>query len=340
MPELPYIGLRLNTRRIHMNEAALTDPTPEDDPMDYRDTRIEQLLTDWKLTFEFDPNFPLSRLKIEDATQIRLAQHRAPSATVEQYVIHMRHGANFPPIVVGTNAMLVDGNARVEASSKIGRKTFPAYKVKFPHLGMAKMIGAALNQMGGDRLTEEEIVVAAEAMISAGHPDEAIARTLGRSVRHIRNVRKDRDFWETFERLELPKDAVISKQIARSLASIAHDEPFRAAVEAVLRAEPSPKAVSRMVAAIDKTRSDADALATIQAAEKDWGPLTGLPPGRSLSRSQAKKALTHVRALLEAGEAMPADLVLDDTDAGELWRRLNVLTPRVVALYPPQPEVA
>jgi len=322
-----------------MEETALaTVPLPEDDDMERRDTRIEQLLRDWNLSFEFDPAFPLGRLKIEDATQIRLEQHRAPSATVEQYVIHMRHGAIFPPIVVGTNSMLVDGNARVEANHRLNRKTFPAYKVKFPHLGIAKMIGAALNQMGGDRLTEDEIVVAAEAMIREGHPDEAIARTLGRSVSHIRNVRKDRDFQETVERLELG-DVEVTKQIARALAGIQHDEPFKAALEAVMRAKPSPKAVTDLVNKIDETRSDADALAVIQAAEQKWGPVTGPPPKqRSLSRSQAKKALAHVEALLEAGEANPADLVLEGTEAGELWRRLNVLTIKVVALYPQPTE--
>lgn len=318
-----------------MDTTLAIDNIPNEDDDMGRDTRIEQLLGDWNLSFELDLNFPLSRLKIEDATQIREATHRAPAGTVDQYVIHMRHGATFPPIVVGTNAMLVDGNARIEAAHKVGRKTFPAYKVKFPHLGMAKMIGAALNQMGGDRLTEDEIVVAAEAMIAEGHADEAIARTLGRSVSHVRNVRKDRNFHETAERLGL-SELQISKQIGRSLAGISHDEPFRAAVEAVAKTKPSPKAVSDLVRDIDKTRSDADALAAIQAHVAKWGPLTGPPPGpRSLTRSQAKKALGHVQALLEA-EATPADLVLDSADAGELWRRLNVLTTKVVALYAPQ----
>lgn len=317
-----------------MEEAAAVALPLEEDMG--RDTRIEQLLSEWNLPFELDPAYPLNRLKIEDATQIRLKQHRAPSATVDQYVVHMKHGAIFPPIVVGTNAMLIDGNARVEACNKTNRKTFPAYKVKFPHLGMAKMIGAALNQMGGDRLTEDEIVVAAEAMIGAGHADEAIAKTLGRSVSHIRNVRKDREFEETVERLGLTA-LEVPKAVARTLAGIQHDEPFKAALEAVAALKPTPKAVSGLVKAIDETRSDADALAAVYAAKENWGPLPGPPPQRrSQTRSQGKKALGLVQQLVTLGQDAPEALVVDDNEARTAWLALNALVIRVLALYPPQ----
>jgi len=305
----------------------------EDDTM-ARDTRIEGLLDEWKLVYELDSAFPLARLKIEDATQIRAESHRAPSDTVEQYVTHMKHGATFPPIVVGSNGMLVDGNTRVESCRRLGRKTFAAYKVKFPHLGMAKMIGAALNQMGGDRLSDEEIIVAAEVMMGEGYADEAIARTLGRSVSHVRNVRRDRTFREAAERTGVAGVA-LSKPHQRALAMIQHDEPFKAAVEVVSRAKPSVKDTSALVDRIEKTRSDAEALATIRSIEAQWGPVTGPPPQpRSLSRSRAKKALKPVQDLLAMGEANPADLVLpDDAAAADLWQRLGTLVTNVLALY-------
>lgn len=315
-----------------MNEA--TASLLEDSDMG-RDTRIEGLLSEWGLSWELEQAYPLGRLKIEDATQIRLKQHRAPADTVDQYVTHMKHGANFPPIVVGVNAMLVDGNARVLACEKLGRRTFAAYKVKFPHLGLAKIVAAALNQMGGDRLTEEEIVVAAEAMMAEGYPDEAIARTLGRSVSHIRNLRKTRLFEETVARLELGEIAVqIPKPVARMLAGIQHDQPFEAAVRAVAGRKPSAKAVGALIDQIDKTRSDADALAAIAMEHEKWGPLTGPPPhGKSATRSHGKQALALVHKLLEYGQDSPENLVLADKEAHEAWSNLNVLSTRVLALY-------
>lgn len=305
----------------------------EDESM-VRDTRIEGLLDEWKLPYELEQSFPLAKVKIENATQIRDEAHRAPSDNVEQYTTHMKHGAIFPPIVLGTNAMLVDGNTRVEACRRLGRKTFPAYKVKFPHLGMAKMIGAALNQMGGDRLSNEEIVNAAEVMMTEGYGDEAIARTLGRSVSHVRNVRRDRTYREAAERTGVDS-LPIQKAHQRVLAAIQHDEPFKAAVELIARAKPSVKDTSALVDRIDKTRSDAEALAQIHAIETQWGPVTGPPPNpRSLSRSRAKKALRHVRDLLAEAEASPAAVVLpDDAEAAALWQRLGTVVTNVLALY-------
>ena len=257
--------------------AAAETPLAFDEDENMRDTRIEQLLQSWNLGFELDLTFPLARLKLEEVTQIRSEAHRAPKSTVEQYVTHMRHGAIFPPIVIASNALLVDGNARVEACKVLNRKSFPAYKVKFPQLGMAKMVGAALNQMGGDRLSDEEIIIAAEAMMQNGYGDDSIARTLGRSISHVRNVRRERSFRETAERTGVA-EARLSKQVQRILAGIQHDEPFKAAVELVTLANPSTKDISTLVNQVEKTRSDAEALAHIETLKQQWGPVTGPPP--------------------------------------------------------------
>jgi hypothetical protein len=196
------------------------------------------------------------------------------------------------------------------------------------------MIAAALNQLGGDRLSDEEIVNAAEVMMADGIGDEAIARTLGRSVNHVRNVRRDRTFREAADRTGVGT-LTIPKAVQRILATIQHDEPFKAAVEAVHRAKPSAKDVSALVDRVEQTRSDADALAQIRAIEGQWGPVTGPPPHqKSLSRSKAKQALKAVRTVLEIAEANPGEVVLpDDQTAADLWRRLGSLTTQIIALY-------
>lgn len=313
--------------------AKATETTLEFDEM-VRDTRAEALFTDWGLPFELEPQFPLLRLKLENATQIRVEEHRAPSETVDQYTIHMKHGAAFPPIVVASTGMLVDGNTRVAACKNLNLKVFPAYKVKFPHLGIAKMIGAALNQMGGDRLSDEEIITAAEVMMAEGYADEAIARTLGRSVSHVRNVRKDRSFRAAAMRTGVEHVALASPA-RRTLANVSHDEPFKAAVEAVAEHRPPQKEIAALVEKIEDTRSDAEAVAVINAVKAQWGPVTGPPPGKkSLSRSKAKQAIKHVRALVELAEPNPADVVLpDDAEAAEQWARLGSVVTQVCALY-------
>jgi ParB-like chromosome segregation protein Spo0J len=300
-----------------------------------RDTRIEQLLDAWQLSYELEPNCVLSKVKLNEGVQIRLEEHRAPSTAVDEYVTHMKHGAVFPPIVVTSNGFLVDGNTRLKACAKLERKTFPAYKVKFAILGQAKMFGAALNQMGGYRLTEEEIVVAAEAYMREGYKDEAIARALGKSMSHIRNVRRDRLYREAAQRTGVA-ELEIPKPVRLHLAGIQHDEPFKAAVEAVAKAKPAAKDVGALVDRIENTRSDAEALAVVQETSSKWGPVTGAPPNsaKSVSRTRGKQALASIRKLLELAEAQPDEVVLpDDTEARELWQRLSTVVSQVLAHY-------
>lgn len=317
---------------------SVTDPlyTPntegDDNAVMVRDTRIEALLEQWNLTFELEQDFPLNKIRKEGATQIRLEAHQAPAQAVDEYTTHMKHGAVFPPIVISHQGYLVDGNTRLAAISRLGRKSFPVYKVKFAHLGQAKMIGAALNQMGGDRLTEDEIVAAAEVMMKDGYGDDAIARTLGRSISHIRNVRRDRTYREAAERTGLGH-VKIPKPVQRILATIAHDEPFRAAVEAVVQAKPSNKDVSALVTRIDETRSDADALAAIQMVTTSWGPVTGAPPNKkSLSKSQARKGLALAKQLVNLGADPSMLAVAGDAEAIAVWQQVVSIATHIVAL--------
>lgn len=314
-------------------EAVATD-LEFDEMTTTRDTRIEALATEWNLSFDLDPQFPVAKVKHLQEIQVREEHHRAPTDTVEQYSTHMRHGANFPPIVLMTNGALVDGNARLAACQKINRKTFPAYKVKFLDLAQAMMFGAALNQLGGDRLTEAEIVTAAEAYMRAGYTDEAIARTLGRSVTHIRNVRRERVYKEAAARIGVA-DLAMSRHAQRALSGISHDEPLKLAVELVAKHKPAPRDIADLVTRIENTRSDAEAIAAINAVSEKWGPVSGPPPGRpSATKSHSKKALKLVRALVELAEPDPKAVVLDnDTTAAAWWNRLVTVANQVAALY-------
>jgi ParB-like chromosome segregation protein Spo0J len=309
-------------------------PLPTDDDADtvLIDTRVEALLNSWKLTFDLDPAFPIAKLKFQGSTQIRQEAHRAPTTMVEQFETHLKHGAVFPPILITTNNEVVDGNTRVAAFRRAGHKTIAAYRVKFPQHNLAKMIGAAVNQFGGARLADDEIIAAAEAMISEGYGEDAIARALGKSPTMVRNVRREREYRAAAERLGVDK-LLLSRELQRTLAGISHDAPFKAAVELVARAKPSRKDANALVEKIADTRSDADAIALIQKVEESWGPVVGPPPHRkSQSNTKAKKALGLVQQVL-AISTDPGDLFLPDhAEAAAAWAALNALSTGVVAL--------
>src|SRR5262245_32242738 len=107
LPHRAFDTVRAMRYSLHRKEGtmeAATERVMVESPLEFdemvRDTRAEALFTEWGLVFELDAQFPLLRLKLENATQIRAEENRAPNETVDQYTTHMKHGAQFPPIVV------------------------------------------------------------------------------------------------------------------------------------------------------------------------------------------------------------------------------------------------
>lgn len=309
-----------------------------DDMAQIRDTRVEAILERWGVSFQLQDEYPLMRLKIANETQARSTEHRAPGQSVDEYATHMRHGAQFPPIVVATNGMLIDGNTRQGAAERTGRTSFPAYVVKLPNLELGALIAAAINQTNGRRLESGELVAIAERYQDIGYADEAIARELGCSISHVRNVRRERAYREAAERVGVA-DRKIAKPLQRTLSAISHDEPLRAVVELVSDANPSAKDASALVEEVNKTRSDAEAVALVNAKRAEWAP-AGPPPRRTASGTKAAKALKAVKALNELVNDAPEQVVTAGDDRAihaAAWRELEGKVVRVVALYAVEP---
>jgi len=299
-----------------------------------RDVRVESLLRDWNLEFEFDPEYPLKKVDTtEGDLQVRDVGHRAPTETVEEYATQMRGGALFPPMILNHKGRMIDGNTRLGAAQRIGDETFPAYLVKLPRLDFGPMIGAAINQMGGKRLTPEESLAAAEKMMKEGYADEAIARALGRSTSMVRNYRRERRFAEAAKRLDLG-DVKIARGAQRHLAGITHDEPFKRAATLTAAAKVAPKDVQTMVAKVADARSEREELEVIAEYEQKFKP-AGPPPHRANPNRVATQAGRKVDTLL-AGVTAPAHELAPAALRNELepkWRKLHELAGSVLAAF-------
>ena len=88
--------------------------------MTYKATQwiqAEALFLDWEIPYELVADVAIESIKIEEYSQVRGAKHRAPTETVERYMLMMRNGAKFPPIVVAANdKSVIDGNTRIAAA--------------------------------------------------------------------------------------------------------------------------------------------------------------------------------------------------------------------------------
>ena len=299
-----------------------------------RDVRVEGLLREWNLDFEFEAEYPIGKIdRTDEGLQVRQTGHRAPTEQVDEYATHMRAGALFPPVILNHRGHLIDGNTRLGAAERNGLEVFPAYLVKLPRLDFGPMVGAAINQMGGKRLTSDEALAAAEAMMHEGYADEAIARTLGRSVSMVRNYRRERRYDDAAERLGL-NELKLTRSAKRHLAGVTHDEPLKRAAELTARAKATPKDVQELVGKVADARSERDELEVIADYESKWKP-SGPPPQRTAPNRVAAQAGRKVDALLAATnvpahELAPATL-RDDLEPK--WRRVHDLSGQVLAAF-------
>jgi ParB-like chromosome segregation protein Spo0J len=262
-------------------------------PPDWSYTPIIAKLREWNLTYEVVPDFPLSRVRRDDESQVRQLAHIAPALRVEEYAQQMRNGAMFPPILLMTPDLLIDGNTRLKAAQRIGRQTFPAIIVDTKTRDMARILAASLNQMGGERLTPEEAHEAALLMMRSNYPDVAIARELGRDIAQVRRWRTQRDVEHRAERLGLGDEI---QQIPRGtrglLAGVSHEQPFVETTRLLAEMRPVEKQAKEIISEIQQASSDQAQLDVVARLRDDFAP-AGPPP-----RSSARKDLALVRAAI------------------------------------------
>lgn len=262
-------------------------------PEDLQYAALEAKLREWNLTYTVEREFKISDARVESAAQVREGSHIAPATRVDEYAQQMRNGAMFPPILVRTPNVLIDGNTRLAAAKRIGRKTFPAVVVDTKTAAMAKILAAAINQMGGERLTAPEAHEAALLMMREGYPDPAVARELGRDLSQVRRWRNQHDVQERARTLGLAEQIEqIPRNTLGTLVGIAHDEPLSELVKLFADVRPPEKQAREYVSQIVQASSDEAAVAKVAELREELAPAG--PPPRVATRS----AIPLVRAAI------------------------------------------
>ena len=302
--------------------------------------QIEAKLRDWNLTYEYTAEFPLESVRVVDWTQVRTAEHVADKDTLAEFRMQMTQGAVYPPIVIMEPDVLVDGNHRVTAAKALRRKTFPAFVVKFNSVDLAKSFAAAVNQMGGRRLTTQEAYQAAITMMARGMADEAIAREIGRSPSSVRDMRKQNEFTQRStaipEIAKLMQQAPIPAKSQMKLAAIPHDPVFAEAVKVVAETRAPAATVNEIVEAATSARTDTDGIIAIRRKRAELAP-AGPPPHRVIVPQAVKNCRMWLGGILKFREN--ATILLDTqsdetrTKAVEQWKQVRALADEVIGLY-------
>ena len=76
-------------------EQTLDDTVETVLPPDWTYTPIIAKLREWNLVYEIVPDFPLSRVRRDEQSQVRQMAHIAPALRVEEYAQQMRNGNTY-----------------------------------------------------------------------------------------------------------------------------------------------------------------------------------------------------------------------------------------------------
>jgi hypothetical protein len=234
--------------------------------------QIEAKLAERKIDYEFEPNVRIEDIRDVEGIQVRRSEHRAPKDRVDRYATAMRHGAQFPAVLLNDRMELVDGNTRRAAAQKSGVDTIPAYICHGITSLEARSLSVELNQSNGLAMEEDEIRKFIVDAVQGGQQPEikSLARMTGMKDSKIARWIADTKFTTRV------RSAGIDNRLTEVLP-----ESTRVALEAthlapvfenltVLAADARMPAseVKKLVQAVNAAPSQADALA-IASAERD-----------------------------------------------------------------------
>jgi hypothetical protein len=234
--------------------------------------QIEQMLQARSIDFDFEANVQISEIRDVDGNQVRLREHRATKDQVAKYSIAMKHGAQFPAIVLNDRLERIDGNTRLEARIKNGDTTTPAYICHGLTQLEARSLSVELNQSNGQAMTPEEIRGFVESAVREGqHPEiKTLSRMTGVTETKLKSWVAETQFRMRAEREHIDEGQVNvlppSTQAALHPARLA--AVFRAATQLAAEARMPAAAVKKVVARANQAASESDALAVV-AAERD-----------------------------------------------------------------------
>jgi ParB-like chromosome segregation protein Spo0J len=291
-------------------------------PEDRRDTRVELILDRLQIPYSYDPQFPIGDVVMpEKGTQVR---NSVPDrTTIDEYAVAYQNGAEFPPLVLHhSTKKLIDGNTRYAAATRARIVEHPVYLAEAKTPRIASIVQGALNQLNGERLSNEQAVETARLMHEQGYGAEEIAYSTGRKVSTILDTLRVIEFEKRAEALGVPAQDFSKAQKAQ-LALIQLDEPMRIVAQAVAAKKVPAEEVRQLAARIQETHSEREAVEVAQEQLGTWQE-KALPPKNEVPKEKGapiRKSAEHLIAKIESLRW----IMLSDADYQDTRETLTVL---------------
>ncbi len=297
--------------------------------------QIETKLTERRIDYDFEPNVRIAEIREAEGNQVRRIDHRAPKDRVDRYATAMKHGAQFPAILLNDRMERFDGNTRFEAAKKCGFDTIPAYICHGITTLEARSLSVELNQANGLAMDEDEIRTFIVDAIQSGQQPEikSLARMTGVKDSKIARWIADTKFESRVRSAAIDERLIdVLPESTRVALEATHLAPvFESLVVLAAEARMPAAEVKKIVQAVNAAPSQAEALAIVTAerdarADQLRAVASGFKPRQRRSTGSAQ----HFGALLR----FDVDDLLDvDSERQfETFNRLKLIRDRLDAV--------
>src|SRR4051812_34725425 len=231
--------------------------------------QVEQMLAAREIDYDFEPNVRISEIHPDvEGNQVRFREHRATKDQVQKYATAMKHGAEFPAIVLNDSHDLIDGNTRLAAALRNGHDTIAAYICHGTTPLENRSLSVELNQSNGQSMTDAEIRGFIEGAVREGQQPEI--KTLSRMT-GVRETKIARWIAETQFRARATREGITTAQVevlpdsTRAALNVTRLAPvFTELTKLAAEARVPANDVKKVVTAVNSASSEAEALAIVE----------------------------------------------------------------------------
>jgi ParB-like chromosome segregation protein Spo0J len=278
-------------------------------PEDRRDIRVERVLDRLQIQYTFEPDFPLADIiRPEEGTQVRAST--GSRAVIDEYTVAYESGAEFPPLLIHAKTKkLIDGNTRYAAATKARVQAHPIYLVDARTPRLAEIVQGAMNQLNGERLSNEQAIETAKLMHQQGYKPDEIARSTGRRISTVQETLKAIEFEERAATLGLPVET-LPKNVKTELSGIQLDRPLAMVTQAVASKNIPREEVRDLKNRLAETHSEAEAVGLVEKQLESWDA-SATPPHNDRPKEKGRPIRQAAETLATKIEKVRWDLLAD-----------------------------
>ncbi len=270
-------------------------------------TEVESWLSSRGVQFKPCRRITLDRIKHKESRLNQARSEALDQEVVDRYVVAVRAGEKFPPIVVyksGSGFMIIDGNHRDEAHLKAGAESITAYEVAddTPSALIELLTIEANTKHGQPTPTAWRVKQALQLLATGEHDTETVMGALGVTLHQVTTAKRLAKADDRARRAGVYNWETIAATSRALLAGLTSDPVFAAAAETVIDTSMPGDEVKTFLKQVRAANSEADALRVVgEVADQRKSRLSAVQKGRRQTlanpRTRVLSALGAITAI-------------------------------------------